>query len=285
MKEKKLAQIKENRERRTGLETYYTNPEVVDICVKEATPFIQESHILVEPCAGGGAFVDGVRRAGLGNFLVAFDLVPRHPEVIQANFFDVSLSVGCARLFAITNPPFGRANSLSVKFFNRLAKTCSFIAVLVPKSWRKWSIQNRLDINFHLVSDIELPLNSFHSPDGTPHDSGVLRTVFQVWERKPIQRNLVSPEDRGYFRKVTYKDADVAFTAFGYGVGKVETDFERRYNSTKLFLKVKDESVVRALREVDVAYFSKNSAYTDVISMEELRSLLNEYYDNLRDSK
>ena len=269
--------FKRNRERKTGKEQYYTNASVVDCCVALAKTFIKPKHTLLEPCAGDGAFLDGIKRSGIKNEVLAFDLEPKRKDIVQRNAL-TNLPTE-QHLFMITNPPFGRANSLSVKFFNHLATSCDFIAFLVPKSWRKWSIQNRLDKRFHLVLDEEMPSNAFHSPDGYPHDSGVLKTVFQVWEKRGNPRPLVKIEDRRYFQKTTPQKADVAFTAFGYGTGKVERRFARVPNSTKLFLKVKNRSVIDALERIDIKKFTVNVAYTEVISMEEMRALLNEYFD------
>lgn len=275
----KLEQAKRNRERVTSDEAYFTNDEVVDLCLEQLKSIVKPSDKIVEPSAGDGAFLNGFKRHSWQNKVIAYDIQPRREDIFQQDFLTVEL-IGTDYI-AITNPPFGRANSLSIKFFNYLAPSCKYIAFLIPKSWRKWSIQNKLDSNFHLLSDIELPLNAFHTPDGKPYNSGVLKTVFQVWERRDYLREKVIPEDRGYFTKVSPSEATVAFTAFGYGIGKVETTFDRtKGNTCKLFLKTKDDTVIKALQEIDVKKFTQNVAYTEVISMEELRYLLNEYFDS-----
>jgi hypothetical protein len=91
-------------------------------------------------------------------------------------------------------------------------------------------------------------------------------------------------EDRGYFKKVLPQEADVAYTGFGYKVGEVETKFEKVPNSCKLFLKVKDQTVIEALKKIDISQFTEKCAYTECVSMEELRFLLNEYFDNQGDA-
>jgi hypothetical protein len=124
-----------------------------------------------------------------------------------------------------------------------------------------------------------MPLRAFHSSSGEEFGSDILKTVFQVWERGVLPRELIIPEDRGYFKKTTPEKADVAFTAFGYTTGKVETTFERKPNSTKLFLSVSGPEVVSALRSININTLAGNVAYTKVISQSELRHLLNEYFD------
>lgn len=271
--------IKENRERVTGNEQYYTNDEVVAVCVELCRPYLKKEHIIIEPAAGDGAFLDGFKDARFPNNTLAYDIDSERVEVLKQDFLTTNLSPFNGMLFAITNPPFGRANSLNVKFFNHLAPHSEYIGFLVPISWRKWSIQNRLNSSFHLVSDTDMPLHCFHTPEGVSLDKGILKTVFQVWEKRPVAREKIKIENRGYFIKTSPENADVAFTAFGYKVGRVETDFERVSNTCKLFLKVKNPQITEALKKIDVKRFTQNSAYTEVISMEEIRSLLNEHFD------
>ena len=273
--------VKSNRERVTGQEAYYTNDDIVTRCLDCYRPFMRESDVLIEPAAGDGAFLKGLKKAGLNNQILAYDIDPRCSGVKKGDFLTTKLTT-TDPLCAITNPPFGRANSLSVKFFNHLAPHCRLIGFIVPVSWRKWSIQNRLDQRFHLVSDTELPNQCFHRPDGTPLDGGILKTVFQVWEKRTAKRGFIKIEDRGYFTKTTPKKANVAYTAFGYKTGVVETDFPRIPNTCKLFLKAKTPAVIDALKTIDVSSFTKNCAYTACVSMQELRYLLNQYFDKER---
>ena len=220
--------VKENRERTSGKEQIFTDADIVLKCIELARPYIKEGHKLIEPAAGDGAFLRGLKSAKITNEILAYDIEPTtDSQIIQQDFLTVDLSSHTS-LFALTNPPFGRANSLSVKFFNRLAEAagCEYIAFIVPISWRKWSVQDRLDQHFHLILDEELPLECFHTPDGAPLKTGILKTVFQIWERQNTCRKKITVEDRNYFTKALPKDADVAFTGFGYKVGQVRTEGE-----------------------------------------------------------
>lgn len=77
--------------------------------------------------------------------------------------------------------------------------------------------------------------------------------------------------------KTSPKDADVALTVFGYNCGRVETDFDRVSNSTKIFLKLMNERSLEALQSVDYSVFSKNTSYIDALSMQEINYLVNEF--------
>ena len=182
----------------------------------------------------------------------------------------------------ISNPPFGRANSLSKKFFNHAASLeSSYIAFLIPKSWRKWSIINSLDSRYFLLKDMDLPAECFETKNGIPYkNTGGLKCIFQIWKKyaRNNRRPKIIVEDHGFISKTTPNNADVALTIFGWGAGRVETEFDRVPNTTKIFLKVKDISVVEALKSIDYSKFYENVAYIPALSLSEINSLLNEYY-------
>lgn len=280
--------VKRNRERKTGKEQYFTNDAVVDYCMKIAKPFIRDEHLFYEPCAGSGQFIKGYLRAGICESRIkASDLDPKSSGITKRDFLSDRFRMenftnenGHKPLFILTNPPFGRASCLAIRFFNKLAPHAEYIGFLIPKAWRKWSVQNKLDVRYHLVADVEMPRDAFHSPDGEKYGDG-LATIFQIWERRDYPREIIQIEDRGYFKRVAPAEADVALTGFGYSTGRVELkgEFVPEPNTTKYYLKVKDKKVITALKKIDVKRFSQNVAYTEVISLEELKFLLNEYFD------
>lgn len=264
--------------RKTGKEQYYTLPSVVDRCVDIGLKYHQGEKFL-EPAGGTGEFIEGlIRRGADRSRIISMDIEPKHDLVKKQDFLTSRLF---EPVFTITNPPFGRANSLSVKFFNHAANFSTYICFLVPISWRKWSVINRLDKRFHLVEDIDMPLVSFYNSETGPIQGGMLKTVFQIWEKRDYDRPKIEVEDRGYIKKVQDPTlADIAITFFGHSSGKIETEFERKKNSTKCFFKVSGPEVVEALKLVDFTRYNANTAYIKALSLPEINSLLNEYFDN-----
>jgi hypothetical protein len=96
-----------------------------------------------------------------------------------------------SRCLVIGNPPFGRQASLAIKFFNHAAAhpCVQCIAFIVPRSFRKDSIQDRLSLDFRLEKEVEIPENSFATPEGRPKR---VKCVIQVWRRSD-QRRQKSP--------------------------------------------------------------------------------------------
>ena len=119
----------------TGKEQYYTPPELAVALVAEVGALVGDlgSRTVVEPAGGTGSFVDAAK--ALGAQVISFDIEPLHEGVKAGDFLQTQIKLTNA--VTISNPPFGRNNSLSIPFFNHAAEFSEFIAFIVPRSWRK----------------------------------------------------------------------------------------------------------------------------------------------------
>jgi len=259
----------------TGKEQFYTPTDLSLQLTMKVAELIKdfETRTVIEPAGGTGSFIKAAKSLGAKK-VISFDIEPKSDGVVEADFLNAELTVSNA--ITISNPPFGRNNSLSIPFFNKAAQHSEYIAFIVPRSWRKWSVINRLDRNFHLIHDEELAIDYVDDFGEMLWQKARLNTCFQIWQRRDVQRELVKVEDHGLISKVKPEQADVALTVFGYGCGKVKTSFDRVPNSTVMFLKVHDKRVIPALNKVDFSRFYKNTAYTEALSLPEIRYLLNE---------
>lgn len=260
----------------TGKEQFYTPAEtankVAELVVGTVPGALDRTWI--EPAGGTGAFIDAAVSLGVQD-IVSFDIEPHHPRVIRGDFLDQDLEISGA--LAVGNPPFGRNNALSVPFFNHCARFCDAIAFIVPCSWRKWSVTNRLDDAFHLVVDEDLGVNYVDVNGADRYDRNLLRTCVQIWERRTTRRPRISIPDRGIVVKCDPAEADVALTIFGYGCGTVNTTFPPRRVTTQMYLRLAHPDALDALKTVDYSRFADNVAYTPALSIQEINYLLNEY--------
>lgn len=259
----------------TGKEQFYT-PEnlaaqLVDELAKQV-PNLAE-YAFIEPAGGTGSFIEAVKSLGATK-MSSFDIEPKHPDVKKGDFLKQRLSGSGA--ITISNPPFGRNNALSIPFFNHAAPHSEYIAFIVPRSWRKWSVINRLDRDFHLIADHDVNVDYVDDANALLSTKMRLNTCFQIWQRRPNRRPLIKVQDRGVVAKVSPAEADVALTVFGYGCGTLQTEFERKPNTTKMFLKLQHPSALTALQSVDYSRFYRNTAYTEALSFQEINYLLNE---------
>jgi len=273
--------------RKTGKEQYYTSPEAVDICLNELKNHIDVNKFcFLEPAGGTGEFIKGFQRMGIqDDQIISYDIEPKHPLVNQQNFLETTKINSDKPICCITNPPFGRASSLAKKFFNKAAESSDYIGFLVPKSWRKWSVHNSLDLNFHLIADIDMQNDCFYLPDGTKKEKSTLKTVFQIWQKKDVKRKKIKIKDHGLLKKINkdkngmIHNADVQLIIFGYSAGKV---FELNRNPTKYVTTSAyfqaDQKTIDAMRKVDMSKFYNNVAYVQALSINEINYCLNDYF-------
>ena len=259
----------------TGLEQYYT-PKHLALELTEVLFSKLENPgelTFLEPAGGTGSFVDALQELGASK-IQSMDTHPKHPLVEKADFLTTKILM--TDVVTVSNPPFGRNNALSIPFFNHAAGFSSHIAFLVPRSWRKWSVQNRLHQSFHLIHDQDVNL-IYQDQAGNPlTKANELRTCFQIWQKRETSRAKIVIPDNGYLQKTGPLEADVAMRVFGFGCGQVLEDFERKPNTTLMFLRLQQGLTVSLLRGLDFDRFKNNTAYTQALSFQEINYLINE---------
>jgi hypothetical protein len=199
--------------RKEGMDKFYTIHAISLNCINTIGSKYNWDNwdLVVEPSAGNGSFLLQIPT----DKKIGIDISPEHPDIIEMNFFDYcpSLSppshqplsphpsIGNRNILVIGNPPFGRISSMAVKFFNHSAEWASVIAFIIPKTFRRVSIQNRLNRMFHLVYDDDIPLEpcSFSPPMQA-------KCCFQIWEKKEEPRDII---------KLSNKHDDWEFLPYG----------------------------------------------------------------------
>jgi predicted RNA methylase len=270
-----LPPVKLGNTRVTGKEQYYTPKPLARELVAEIEKTLGPlaGTTVLEPAGGTGAFIEAVQSVGVSK-VISFDIEPLHDLVSVGDFLEQEIKE--ENLITISNPPFGRNNSLSIPFFNHAANLSEAICFIVPRSWRKWSVTNRLDLNFELVLDIDIDIDYVDSEQSPLSSKNHLATCFQIWKKTSKPRKIIRVTDKGVIEKVSPERADVSLTIFGYGCGKVKTQFEPVANTTQMFLKLHHPKALAALESVDYSKFFRNTAYTEALSLQEINYLLNE---------
>lgn len=266
--------VKLGNRRITGKEQFYTPVETATWVVKHVLEQVPEaaSKTWLEPSAGTGSFITALNSFGMKR-IIAMDIEPHHRDVVRQDFLEWSPTAN--NVVAIGNPPFGRNNSLSIPFFNKCAEIASTIAFIVPRSWRKWSVTNRLDMNFICISDENLAINYVDVNGEDIYARNNLRTCLQIWKRAETPREPVKILDHGFVQKVSPAEADIAIRVFGYGCGTVLSEFPRVPNTTLMFLKVNDRRALQVLRTADFGRYFNNVAYTQALAFTEINDALN----------
>lgn len=146
------------------------------------------------------------------------------------------------KILVIGNPPFGLQNSLAVKFINHAAVFADRVAFILPISFKKESVQNRINLNMHLTYEEEIPKNSF-TLNGENYD---VKCVFQIWDRKDEPRvrkqktNLNTNNMFDFVRKADSPDAVIH--RVGGRAGIVSLAWEDKTEMNHYFIRLKKES-------------------------------------------
>jgi hypothetical protein len=225
MSDKKTKEVRE-----AGLDQFYTIPSIAEKCLASISKIYKWSDwdLVVEPSAGNGSFLTKIptdKKIGL-------DISPQHNDIIAQDFFTYNPPNNKAKILVVGNPPFGRVSSLAIKFFNHAAKWADVIAFIIPRTFRRVSVHNKLDLNFHLIFDEEIPTQpcSFNPPM-------MAKCCFQIWEKRSTKRiitTLATSHEDWEFMSFGPKDengqptppvgADFAIRAYGGKCGEIVTE-------------------------------------------------------------
>jgi hypothetical protein len=259
------------------MDQFYTNNDVAINCYEKLCEYINinDYDILFEPSAGTGSFyklLDAEKRIGI-------DLEPKYEGIKKMDFFDYIPKENCKYL-TIGNPPFGRVSSLAVKFFNKCANFSDCIAFIIPRTFKRVSLQNRLNLNFHLIYNEDLSLNPCCF---TPKMNA--KCCFQIWKKKKTPRELIiydkthpdfnfikhGPKDENN-QPTPPKKASFALKAYGGSIGKIQ---ENNLNSLRpkswhwIKSNIDVEDLIQRFNQLDFS-IAKDTVRQDSIGQKEL---------------
>lgn len=209
--------------RKSMTDKFYTKPETAKHLLTSIS--WQEDDVIIEPSAGNGSFSSQIKNC------IAMDIAPEHPSIQKQNFLSYypTEDIKNKRVLVIGNPPFGQNSSLAISFYNHSAEFANIIAFILPKSFRKPSIQNRLHPYFHLLYEEKLPDNSFLL-DGQSYS---VPTVWQIWERKDVKRPKIQTKlnTKLFLFLVDKAGADIRIQRVGGNAGKASLSLEGALSS------------------------------------------------------
>jgi len=159
---------------------------VTDVVANDLMLCTDKEVTYIEPTAGDGSFMDYLPN------VVGYDIEPDRDDIIKLDVFDNKFK---ATDVIVGNPPFGKNSSLAVKIFNHIAKfNVQAICFIVPRTFKKPSLTNRLSMNYTLHKEVELPKDSFYSLKGEKLNAD-LRCVFQIWVKQPRTKLDTTPKE------------------------------------------------------------------------------------------
>jgi predicted RNA methylase len=254
------------------LDQFYTNPIIAKELFNLTLKTVKDPSKLVflEPSAGSGSFSKLFPPNS-----IALDIDPKAPNIIKMDFLEFQAPFDNA--LVIGNPPFGKNSSLAIKFFNKSALFSKYICMILPKTFRKDSVVNKLDLNLHLVEERTLPYNSFvfnMSPYHVP-------CVFQIWEKRDFKRTKIPQKLKtSVFEFSTKSNSDFAIRRVGALAGKIFKNFDNYSPNSHYFINIDAKFDKNKVFEIIDESFdqlhiqAQNSAGNPSLSKHELISII-----------
>jgi len=195
---------------------YYTKPKLAEKLTKDLD--FDRYDFIIEPAAGECSFY---------NFLpeekrIGIDLCPKCDGLIEADFLEWKEPFKEGdKILSIGNPPFGRNSSLAIKFINKCAKWSETIAFIVPKSFKKQSMYDKIDLNFWKIKEVDTPKNSFVF-NNKPYDVPCIWLILEKRnERRTKEIKLKPPASFTFTNK---ENSNCCFRRVGINAGFSSVD-------------------------------------------------------------
>jgi hypothetical protein len=210
----------------SDLDQFYTVPGIAKKYLTIFNDLISDFNydVILEPSAGSGSFYNLLPH----DKRIGFDIQPKCEGVVKMDFFDFKHDPDLTYI-VIGNPPFGKVSSTAIKFFNKCTDFADIIGFIIPRTFKRISVQNSLNMNFNLIYSDDIPLKPCcFSP------KMAAKCCFQIWQkgerRYPIKLELkhddfnfihMGPKDTNN-QPTPPADADFAIKAYGSNCGKIQ---------------------------------------------------------------
>lgn len=248
--------------RKNDLDKIYTSDSNAEYCLQEISKIhdLNKFETIVEPSAGGGSFLRAMEKMNIPTKKIkAYDVEPENENIEKMDWFNVSIDQSFGDTLVVGNPPYGQQNKLAVEFMNHAAsfENVSIIGFVLPLSFKKESVQNRVHANFGNAHNIELPNTEFTLLG----EKYKVPTFFQIWERldEPRKKIMTGKTKTNLFSIVkTPQEADLRIQRVGGSAGKASLDMNRSSASNywiKLNGNIKPNDVLEFVKFVNKLKF------------------------------
>jgi hypothetical protein len=208
---------------------FYTKEGIAKKCLDKLSEYVNLNlfDTIIEPSSGSGSFFNLLpvdKRIGI-------DLEPKCEGIIRMDYLDFE-PLPNKKIIVTGNPPFGVMCKSAVLFFNHSAKFADIIAFIIPRTFKRISVQNRLSLDFELIFNEDLPT----TPCCFTPKMGA-KCCFQIWQRTLQPRQKIRQESThpdfeflqwgpldSKKQPTPNMDADFAMRAYGSNCGKLYTE-------------------------------------------------------------
>jgi hypothetical protein len=162
------------------------------------------------------------------------------------------------KIHVIGNPPFGRQSSLAIQFIKKSAEFAHSISFILPKSFKKDSMQKHFPANFHLEFQADIESKSFLQ-DGKPID---VPCVFQIWQKREEERQVIDKldADPDIFQFVKQDEQpDISFRRVGVNAGTIDDkELDKKSFQSHYFIKfgpaINKKEFIEKMRQIEYTH-------------------------------
>jgi uncharacterized ubiquitin-like protein YukD len=166
----------------------------------------------------------------------------------------------------VGNPPYGKNSNLALKILNRSMKLSELILFVLPRTFNKRRVMNRVDKMFHLELSEDNPDETFIR----------IMTCTQKWVRCEKDRSLFKiTQNHDDFEFTNKGKENVFICRVGSLAGKVlESDYSH-YSDEHYYIRTRDQETVRNLKTLEEEFMkvSKNTVSIPSLSKSEIVSI------------
>jgi len=264
---------------RDTMDKFYTKEFIADTCINHVELFldINNEDLVIEPSAGNGSFIPYIKRLTQQRLII--DIDPDNCEIVKKDYLTLDtlpLTSRYKRIHVIGNPPFGRQSSLAIKFIKKSCEFSESVSFILPKSFRKESMQKHFPPHFHLLHEMDMPTHSF-SIDGKSHN---VPCVFQIWHRRNEPREKIArPTPQGYRFVKKEQDPHISLRRVGSNTGTISKEIFTKNPQTHYFIQFLNQlDTERNISDLkQVSFTENNTAGPKSISKPEVMREFNKY--------
>lgn len=260
------------------LDQFYTEKEVSIYLMKKIKEMFElDKFFLLEPSAGNGSFSNLFHKNS-----IAFDIDPKINSIIEKDFLKIEnqdIKNNNMPIFTIGNPPFGKNSSLAIKFINKSSEFSNYIAFILPRTFKKQSVINKVNENLHLIFEENIKDNAFVFENEIYN----VPCVFQIWEKRTTARNKIKDKTKSiFFNFVNEDNADFAIRRVGGLAGKLITNFKSYKPASHYYICVNNQKEKEKIMKIIIDNYeilqslAKNTAGNPSLSKSEFVKVIDE---------
>lgn len=245
--------------KRNIIDKFYTKSCVVEDCIKLVKKYVKilKDDLIIEPSAGNGAFIENIK--SLTNNYLFYDIEPENDNINKQDFLKIEINNiknNYKNIHIIGNPPFGRQASLAIKFIKLCCQFASSISFILPKSFKKDSMRRHFSLNYHLITEIDLPNKAFLADDIEVD----VPCIFQIWKYKDIPRDIIKKIEPINFKFVRKEETpDISFRRVGVNAGTIMTKVDDKSVQSHYFIKFKNNTIEDNVKKLEKVKFQFNN--------------------------